>query len=234
MTSASTVPAKRERERTTNIATTTPSPRQSAVLPSERRRLFLTDRAASSCERAPVRCASVYSSGSTVMNHFAATACRTTPRCGRSATSVTPPKSAHAIRRSQGEAASTTARVAPFVVASTGRRRERYRPSMNSPAAMTSTTTTSAKPDGSTSTDWVLSKILFDTTFWYPKTSGVPRSVNAQINVIAQPAKTPGSMRGRVTRRKRASAESPSDCAASSSAGSTFAIAAVRFRYMIG
>ncbi len=60
--------------------------------------------------------------------------------------------------------------------------------------------------------------------------SGTPSSVNPAINTMVPPAKRPGLMSGRVTRRKRRRPVQPRFCAASSMAGSTLARAAAQLR----
>ena len=68
----------------------------------------------------------------------------------------------------------------------------------------------------------------------YSKTSGVPRSVNAQINTMTDPANRPGIIRGSVILRNSRRPLDPMFLAASSSEGSTLASAAETFRYMMG
>ena len=77
---------------------------------------------------------------------------------------------------------------------------------------------------------FTMEKMIGGTTFRYSKIRGVPKSVNAQMKTMREPARYPGNIRGAVTVLKRWNPLDPMFSACSSNVGSIFASEAERFR----
>ena len=115
------------------------------------------------------------------------------------------------------------------------------RPSVDLPIAyapmlIASTITTFANPIDELPPDVATrsSQIDRDSTLRYCNSSGVPSSVNAQMKISVEPAKSPGIASGSVMRKKFRHRRPPRFSAASSIAGSIFASDACKFRYAMG